>query len=89
VAQRQILGGDNRRREKALKVARFVARRLREQDGKELWKEWWREWNEEHPVKYPKGWRYSSPHGFKQAFDRFLHPKHPKYRRPKWKRRDK
>jgi hypothetical protein len=85
-AQRQLLGGDNRKvPDRVLEVARFVARRIREQDGKETWNEWWREWNEEHPVKYPKGWRYSAPHGFKQAFERFVHPKN---RRPKWKRRD-
>ena len=39
----------------------------------------------EHPEKYPKGWRYSAPHGFKQTFERFVHPEN---RRPKWKRRD-
>lgn len=85
-AQRQLLGGgDNRKvQDQVLEVARFVARRLREHGGKESWNEWWREWNEKHPEKYPKGWRYSAPHGFKQAFERFVHPK---YRRPKWKRR--
>jgi hypothetical protein len=85
-AQHQILGGDNRKvKDQVLEVARFVARRIREHDGKESWNEWWGEWNEKHPEKYPKGWRYSAPHGFKQAFERFVHPE---YNRPKWKRRD-
>ena len=68
-AQRQILGGDAKRRDdRTLEVAKFVARRMRER-GEETWRERWKAWNRMHA----KEWHYGDYRGFRQAFERFVH----------------
>jgi hypothetical protein len=67
--QRQVLGGDAKRRdERTLEVAKFVARRMREY-GEETWRERWEAWNR----KCTKEWHYKSYRGLRQTFERFVH----------------
>jgi hypothetical protein len=85
-AQRQILGGDNRKvSERVLEVASFVARRVREHGEGESWEDRWTAWKQRCRKAGRKGWDYRTHHGFRQAFERFVHPK---YQRPTWTRRD-
>jgi hypothetical protein len=77
-AQRQILGGDNRKRERSLEVARFVARQIREHGKRPSWPEMKERWNEEHPRKKD---RYRDYRAIRQTFVRFMRPK---YKRPRF-----
>lgn len=73
-AQRQILGGDNRKRERALEVARFVARQIREHGKRPPWTTIWERWNEEHPTK--EEGHYGDYRAIRQTFERFMRPEH-------------
>lgn len=82
--QRQVLGGDNRKKdERTLAAVRFAARRMREH-GSESWAELKRHWNEAQ--RDPKR-RYKSRGGLHQAFQRFVravyHPPVYKDREPR------
>lgn len=78
-AQRQILGGDNRKRERSLEVARFVARQIWEHGERPSWPEMHERWNEEHPRKKD---RYGDYRAIRQTFERFMRPE---YNRPRFK----
>ena len=80
-AQRQLLGGDNRKKpDKVLEAVRFVARQIREHGYPPPWRELLRTWNRTHSES-----PYKSHNAFVNAFKRFVHPE---YNRPKWKRSD-
>jgi hypothetical protein len=78
-AQRQLLGGDNRKKEEALKVVRFVVGQIREHGSRPPWRELLKTWNHTHKKSY------KSHNALVNAFEQFVHPE---YNRPKWKRRD-
>ena len=68
-AQRQLLGGDNRKlARRTLEAARFAAQRIRE-DSAESWQRRTDRWNRLFPH-----WPYKSRGGLRQAFEKFWHP---------------
>lgn len=74
--QRQVLGGDNRKKANStLEAVLFVARQIREH-GAEAWSKRVERWNEAQP-----GRRYKSFRELRQVYERFVHPsyKAPKY----------
>ena len=79
-AQRQLLGDDNRKKpDKVLETVRFVARQGREHGSRPSWRKLREAWNREHPDTF-----YMDHSELHRDFKRFVHPK---YNRPKWKRR--
>jgi hypothetical protein len=88
--QRQVLGGDNRKKaNRTLDAVLFVAQQIRER-GAEAWSKRVERWNEAHP-----GRRYKSFRELRQVYERFLHPsyeapKYEPYKREPWQvERDK
>lgn len=76
-AQRQLLGGDNRKlAQRTLEAARFAAQQIKK-NGPESWRRRTERWNRLFPQ-----WRYMSRGGLRQAFEKFWHPD---YGRPRWK----
>jgi hypothetical protein len=67
--QRQVLGGDNRKKdERTIEAVRFVARQIRLHGGLS-WLEMKERWNRSQT---DPDWRYSSRGGLHQAFKRFV-----------------
>ncbi len=88
--QRQVLGGDNRKKaNRTLEAVLFVAQQIKEH-GAEAWSKRVERWNEAHP-----GRRYKSFRELRQVYERFLHPtykapKYEPYKREPWQvERDK
>lgn len=76
-AQRQILGGDNRKNEdKTLEMVRFVIRQIREHGYRPSWRTLLDTWNRTHPDEEP----FKSHNALVNAFERVVHPT---YNRPK------
>lgn len=76
-AQRQLLGGDNRKlAQRTLEAARFAAQQIKKRSA-ESWQRRTDRWNRMFPH-----WRYTSRGGLRQAFEKFWHPD---YGRPRWK----
>lgn len=78
--QRQILGGDNRKKDRrTLDAVLFAARQIRER-GSFSWSELVRAWND---TQRDPGRRYKDRRGLHQAFARFLRPRYnePRFRR--------
>ena len=81
-AQRQILGGDNRKKKgKSFEVIRFVAGQIREHGARPSWRKLHASWNRSHPES-----RYKSHSGLRKTFEDFVHPE---YNRPKYKGRER
>jgi hypothetical protein len=75
--QRQVLGGDNRKKSgRTLDVVLFIARQIRDH-GREAWSKRVERWNKAHPERSYKSFRE-----LRQVYERFLHPS---YNAPKYK----
>lgn len=84
-AQRQLLGGDNRKIPiHHLEAFRFVRRHTSAGGSRPSWPRLRELWNEEHP-DHPYRQRNGLFQAFKYASERLLHPG---YNRPRWKGRD-
>jgi len=81
-AQRQVIGGDNRKpKAKTLEVVNFVLRQTEEHRARPSWPVLLDRWNQKHPE-----WRYQDYCEFRRLFDRFMRrTMNPMYRQPKWK----
>jgi hypothetical protein len=75
--QRQVLGGDNRKKSgRTLDVVVFIAQQIRDH-GHEAWSKRVERWNKDHPDR-----RYKSFRELRQVYERFLRPS---YNAPNYK----